>query len=225
MIKNKLTKKGFTLVEMIVVMGIVTIIIAVTLFNYQDVNSKSILKNVAYDMALSFREIQSLGLGAKKYTLSNTTTDSFKTPFGAQFNSGQDIYMLFADEDQNNNCFDNSTLCVCPDGECLSLIRPGYDKIKIYDVCVSDDNGDNSDCISNELIDYASAIFKRPNPDARIYSSESSSPKQLMRVLLQVKDSDDLQMIKVTNTGQVSVKSCTLSSGDYKVGNDNSDCI
>ena len=208
MIKSISTNKGFTLTEMLVVMGIVAILMSVIVFNYQNANSKSILKNVAYDVALSIREVQSIGLGAKKYSVGSTP--SFNTPFGAQFNSGRDGYMIFADEDDNRKCNESSSLCACPDGECLSEITSVYGGVELYDACVSDSDGSNPSCITDP-IDYVSVIFKRPNPDAKIYASDdSNSPRNLLRIFFQSKGDDEAQMIKITNTGQVSVKDCNL---------------
>lgn len=231
MIKQQIKEKGFTLIEMLVVVAIVAVIMTITVFNYQNANHKSILKNVAYDIALSIREIQSVGLGAKKYTTSEGA-NSFNTTFGVQFNSGEEKYMLFADEDDTgsgaNNCSDlitETTLCSCPDGECLSEIGSAHTGIVVYDSCVSDlsPSGDpDLFCISDGFVgsDYTSVIFKRPNPDARIYSSDSAGVSQLMRIFLRSKASDDAQMIKITNTGQISVKNCDLDGGNYKT-----DCI
>ena len=168
MMQHKSTNKGFTLTEMLVVMGIVAVIMSVIVFNYQNANDKSILKNVAYDVALSIREVQSVGLGAKKYTYTSggVTTNSFNTPFGAQFNSGETAYMLFADEDEDNQCDVSDVLCTCPDGECLSEIASAYKGIDLFDACVSnsDPTAGSVDCISGGVTGsgYASVIFKRP---------------------------------------------------------------
>lgn len=220
--KNTSKNKGFTLTEMLVVMAIVAVLMTVVVFNYQDINSKSILRNVAYEVALSIREVQSLGLGAKKYvpTGGGASDGNFTTPFGAQFNTSSTKYMIFADEDEDNQCDASDILCTCPDGECLSEIGSSYGGIQLYDTCVSDDNGDNSDCLT-DTSSSASVIFKRPNPDAKIYhSSDWDSSRQLMRIFFKSKRSDDTQMIKITNTGQISVKMCDISVGDYK-----EDCV
>jgi prepilin-type N-terminal cleavage/methylation domain-containing protein len=214
MIKKILKNKGFTLTEMLVVMGIVGVIMTVVVFNYQDVNSKSILKNVAYDVALSIREVQSLGLGAKKYVSGGVS--SFNTPFGAQFNVGEVKYMLFADEDEDNRCDNSNSLCSCPSGECLSEIGSTYRSIELFDTCVSESTGDDPHCLTDGDTDFNSVVFRRPNPDAKIYSDlDLVNGEQLLRIIFKSTKSDDAQMIKVTETGQISVKGCDVST-DYK---------
>jgi len=221
MIKHKITEKGFTLTEMLVVMGIVTVLMAVVVFNYQSVNHKSILKNVAYDVALSIREIQSLGLGAKKY-VNTDSTSSFTTPFGAQFNQGDNSYMIFADEFDNdvveNFCGTDdvtSSICDCTSsvGECISEVSSSYKGIALYDACMID--GSTTNCINTGTgqASFISVVFKRPNPDAKLYNGTTYG--DTINIIFRSKDDNGAQAISITKTGQVSVIPCDLTDGIY----------
>lgn len=55
-IKNK--TKGFSLLELLVVISIFTIITTIALFNQGQLNSNVLLTNLAYDVALTVREVQ-----------------------------------------------------------------------------------------------------------------------------------------------------------------------
>ncbi len=65
--KNKISKsqKGFTLAEMIIVIGIIGLISSITLFDSRKLNSNILLSNTAYEIGLIIRDAQVSGLGSK----------------------------------------------------------------------------------------------------------------------------------------------------------------
>ncbi|MGH7175638.1 MAG: pilus assembly FimT family protein, partial [Minisyncoccia bacterium] len=56
---------GFTLIEMMVSLAIVTIIAGVVLTSHSSFSNSLIVSNTAYDVALSMREAQSYGIGVR----------------------------------------------------------------------------------------------------------------------------------------------------------------
>lgn len=59
--------RGFTLVEMIVVLAIITLLTLVALVSQNSFNRSILLTNSAYTIALSIRQAQSLGLSSRQY--------------------------------------------------------------------------------------------------------------------------------------------------------------
>ncbi len=60
-------QRGFTLIEMVTVLAIITVITGITLVNQSTFNRSIILTDTSYTVALSIRETQSLGLSSKGF--------------------------------------------------------------------------------------------------------------------------------------------------------------
>lgn len=89
--------RGFTLVELIVVLAIIIIITTITITTQINYNRSLIITNTAYSVALSIREAQTLGLSSRN--------------FGGVQNAGYGVYIqegdltryrVFADIDDTN---------------------------------------------------------------------------------------------------------------------------
>ena len=65
--RRKPVRRGFTLIEMIVVLAIITIITAIILVSQTTFNHTLLLTDTAYTVALSVRETQTLGLSSEAF--------------------------------------------------------------------------------------------------------------------------------------------------------------
>lgn len=84
--------RGFTLVELMVVLTIIVIITVVVLTSQSSFNKTLILANTAYDIALALRSAESYGLGSRAV---GTTVNA---GYGLHFQSGTPgSFTLFAD--------------------------------------------------------------------------------------------------------------------------------
>jgi len=174
---TKIAQKGFTLLEMLVVLSISTIIIGVVLFNYRDADSSLIMRNLAYEVSLTIRQAQTYGLGVRDSGVDN---NAFDVAYGVQFaGSGSgadananDTFYLFADI--YNNGANQARLCNQADSdnpctsqaaeevlEALSLTR----QITFSSIV---GNSTTSNPVQLESGQYLNITFKRPNPDATI---------------------------------------------------------
>lgn len=234
-IGNKKDKiAGFTLLEMLIVIVIISILLVVVLFNYRDVESKSVLKNIAYEVALSIREAQSLGLGVKKYVpdsgIINPGTGVFNQPYGIHVNDGaveaKSIY-LFSDVNEDGIC-DNCTGGACPGtGECRQVLGL-HSGAEIQNICLKGLEGGSTSSLAEECINpkpgvtgssfYSAAVrFKRPNPDARFTAGNQdgsvntsvtnaiSNGGTMVISLVNQRSPDYIQNIEITSLGQLSV--------------------
>lgn len=83
--------KGFTLIEMLVVLSIIAIVTTIALFGQTTFNRSVLLTDTAYTVALSLREMQALGISSRKYgTVQNAG-------YGGRFVPQTVAYVLFAD--------------------------------------------------------------------------------------------------------------------------------
>ncbi len=153
---KKIKQQGFTLIEMITVLGIFMVMTSIVLFNYNKFTGDTILTNMAYEVALSVREAQIYGVSVRN---PNGTIGSaaFGKPYGISFvgtlTGGSSMYSLFADLD-NNNQYGGGATCVAGAGECVTPYTLQRN-VKITSVMTSDT------CTSSNL----SIVFKRPDPE------------------------------------------------------------
>lgn len=158
--KNNFTQKGFTLIEMNIVVTIVVLISAVVLFGYREFSDRLSLSSAAQEIAIAIRESQAYGVSVRE---TGSGTQDFDNAYGIYFDiSNPTVYYLYADLN-NDQKYDHTNDCV---GECISKqqIRNG---IYVSQVCGTPFNGASS-CPVNPSVIGINISFLRPNPDAKI---------------------------------------------------------
>jgi len=196
----KLKKSGFTIVEVLVSITIVTIIMTVILFNYGSFTDKLALSSAAQELAVTLRQAQTYGLSVKEVA---SSPGNFDSAYGVYFDlADQSKYYLFADVVPNkmygvgNGCGGNATECVQQ-----FTLRNG---IRITGLC--------SDTLctpaSGANFNALSVSFLRPNPDASLYFTNSgvffSSPVRGKVVL--TSPQGVVATVTIESTGQVLVQ-------------------
>ena len=104
----KLNRKarGFTLTELLVVVGIMTIMNLLIFANYPEFSQRMALKKTSDDVALVARQAQAYSLGIKRPL--NATDDTKYTGFGIHFDkssTGKKSLIIFADK--NGGTYDD----------------------------------------------------------------------------------------------------------------------
>ncbi len=183
--------KGFTIIELIVSIGIFALMTALLLAKYGNFNQGILLNNLAYDVALTIRSAQSYGLNVKSTTRDNS---NFQSPYGVHFRSGAEDFVFFADLDSNSK-FTNET-----DDKKISLTNIKR-RSKINSVCVGSGVGN---CTSFETLDVT---FKRPDPNAIIVGKNTTTELKgnYAEIVLAASDGT-LKKIIVRSTGQIAVQ-------------------
>ncbi len=149
-----LPSRGFTLTELVVVVAIMTLLTSVFLLQQRQFDSTTLLRSLAYSVALSIREAQTYGLSVRSFT---TATDTEFPAYGVYFNptTYPTEYFLFADVNDNGQ-YDPATEFV--DRYALQ------GNFTIVDVCAV--RGGTPECYSDNLFTEMAVTFRRPNPDA-----------------------------------------------------------
>ena len=152
--------KGFTLIELLVVGAIIIIITTLFLLRQSKFDSSTILRSLAYSIALSMRQAQVYGVSVQGSSQGSSVT--YASGYGLYFSAASPVsYILFADF--NNNGQYNSG----EDIKAFSL-NNGY---RISEICALNSLKNCSgqdDSTGAKTIDTLSVVFRRPNPDACI---------------------------------------------------------
>lgn len=201
-----LLTRGFTLIEMLVAVGIFTLMSAVLLYNYPEFNSRSALDNLAHQIAISIREAQVYGLSVRQ-------TQATYPGYGIYFDKNAPTsFTLFGDKNDNK---------VYDAGEMVDRFDlTGGDRITdlCYNLQTTDytPTSDKGNCNLNNM----TIVFTRPDPDAFITltnwlnvqnppTGSFTSPYISSEVILTSRRGTYKRMIQVYTTGQISVRSAS----------------
>ncbi len=149
---------GFTIFEVVVVIGIMVIISSVILTTYPNFNDRVSTRRAAEEIASSVRQAQAYGLGVKE---SGTGSADFPG-YGLYFQSASPFtYIFFADKIRD--------LQYAGDSEKISEITI-QGKASIVDLCANQKQAVVGPCGLSEL----RAIFLRPQPQVNLKSGSLS---------------------------------------------------
>jgi prepilin-type N-terminal cleavage/methylation domain-containing protein len=182
--------KGFTLVELVISIGIFAMMTALLLAKYGNFNQGILLTNLAYDVALTIRNAQSYGLNVKSAVRNDNL---FSYPYGVHFDINSTTFTFFNDFNDD----DHPSNYIYDNGEAISTSQMKRG-VKISALCVGTGP---SDCgINPSSLDVA---FKRPNPDA-IIKGDGVTYSYAEVTLLGTDGST--RKVVVRSTGQIAVQ-------------------
>ena len=190
--------RGFSLIELMTVVGIITIVTSVVLANNSKYGGSVLLQNLAYDIALSIRQAQVYGISVRGFGVNNST---FTVGYGMHFAVNDPThYELFADL-AGTGIYDadfdpSENIPPSP-----YVIGRGY---YIAKLCAPAGT-DAVSCTSVASPQRLDIVFKRPEPDASIRASGNPSLKDSGRIVVASPRGDILSIV-VDVTGQISVQ-------------------
>jgi prepilin-type N-terminal cleavage/methylation domain-containing protein len=200
--------RGFTLVELLVVMSIILILTSLFILNQQRFNSSTVLRTLAYSVALSVRQAQVYGTSVRENAPGAFDTNSAARGYGIYFSSASPTtYILFADSSTsvtpNNGTYDSGTDTIVQ----TYKLSSGY---TINNFCVV--NASNVSTCSPS-ISSMSILFRRPDPDSCFSTNTNpnicaiNATPLYTSAYVQIKSNSDTRGVNVTLTGQISVGS------------------
>ncbi len=220
--------RGFTLIEMMVVLAIILIITSIALLGQSSFNRSLVLTDTAYTIAFSVREAQSLGISSRKAgTIQNAG-------YGVHFSANASNYLLFADtnpvapgDTANPDVCSGHTETSGPEakpGNCMydavSEIVRTYtlnNGFKIKSFCGTPAGGGAERCStsSSGALQALDILYMRPNTNSVIigitnssFPAPTSARVKLTDATIRITSPDGVaeRCIYVSQAGQVSVQ-------------------
>ncbi len=198
------TRRAFTIVELIVVIGIFTLVMTIALWNQKDLNNSVLITNLAYEIALAVREAQAYGIGVRAETSANDSGD-FRGGFGiyANINNPEQL-ILFHDKDGNMQYdpaggetfviynFQNQR------GNRIKAICVAHTPLSLQGPCTA-----TSGTKTNEV----TILFKRPNPEAAFFIPTTQPiVKGPAIIVLNTPSGNNCRAVVVETTGQIHIE-------------------
>lgn len=196
----KQKKSGFTLIELIVVLGIFGVLSSIIVFNYHDFLSKVDIKSLANDMALKISEVQKNAAFGKQ-NATGSMDASWIPSYGLYFSSSENkAFYTFVDLNPRNGVI-NSVPTNCPSGECLEKINITKNNF-ISSIQVVDTSNHSS------TVSTLNITFLRPGYGATIKSTPTYNNISYAQITVGSTKDDSKATIKIYASGRIQIDSC-----------------
>lgn len=184
--------RGFTLMELMVTVGVFVLLTTVAIMNFRAIDSVFVLRNVAQQVALVIRKAQISGISVQGINSGGVTV--FPS-YGINFDTSRNTsFVLFADIGVGNKLLDSA----CPSAECVQryLLASGYTIKSLY--------GNQKTSAPGVILNRLDISFTRPNPNALIIGNTNSAFSD-GEIVIQSR-TGTTKTIVIWKTGQISIQ-------------------
>ncbi|MFA6463473.1 MAG: hypothetical protein WCV55_00530 [Candidatus Paceibacterota bacterium] len=196
--------KGFSLVEMMVVVTIVIVITSILLFKQSKFSSDILVTNAAYEVALAIRQAQVYGISSKQAS----TGTNLNVGYGIYLSSPvSNSFIIYSDAGYGGNPvvypFNFNTHIQNPtETEYTSVDSPRLTQGQtILRFCA---DGVCSSGTATQLNNLDIGFIK-PNPSALIYANNSNIRSGNATIVVVSALGDKCRIVRITSIGQISV--------------------
>lgn len=97
MMRKRTRSAGFTLIELLAVLGVIVLVSTIIFANNSRFGGKMVLENLAYEIALTIRQVQSYGISVIRFEKTGAFEGAYGIYFNANTNASKKSYVIFAD--------------------------------------------------------------------------------------------------------------------------------
>jgi prepilin-type N-terminal cleavage/methylation domain-containing protein len=196
------TNQGFGLIELMVSIGIITMVMGIVMTKHSSYNGAVLLRAQAYEIALQARETQLMAVS------SAGQLGNYRNVYGLYFNIGtHGSYITF--KDNNGNFYFDA-------GVDSIIGRHNLDG-RFEIAAIRTASGGSVSNVNNLAI-----IFERPNFDARLYIGSNTpvlASVSSVYIDIRVKGTSgsgvgEMRTVEISKTGQIIVKPAAVANGD-----------
>ncbi len=187
---HKISRPGYTLMEMVVSISLITMITALFIANYKSANRRTDLVMQAQKLVADFHQAQNNALGLVKYN-----GDVPAGGWGLYFSNQSDGYVIFADLDGPSPGYSEPGYMEY-DPETEGIEQYGArvvtlpSNLKIFSLVLDD-----------ESIREASVTFLPPDPQTNIHEIGGSGTGNSLGVVIKDERTNTYRMVKINSLG------------------------
>jgi len=196
---------GFTLLELMITIGIMTIISGVVFFNFPKLNQTVLLNRAARELTLALREAQSRATAVAQLPGAAAGTP-FPKNYGIHVKKDSNIFFLFNDKDDDMKCNVGVSPCssssTC-DPECVKRFEFTHG-VKVQNLIPAPGLSLSGD-------DELNILFYRPDPTTKISGCSTSpcDPNSIGPYKIVISrpgyPGSDRRTVQIWTTGQISI--------------------
>ncbi|MBC8464838.1 MAG: type II secretion system protein [Parcubacteria group bacterium] len=212
---------GFTLIELMVVVGIFAFMSGLILANYPRFNAQIILENTAHEVALEVRQAQNFGLGVRETSRGTGEYPAYGVYIPEIDGALENKTKVYLYADVNNDQMYEGGDCIPGGGECIEVLTLRNHHIAALCGDIKTDHP-SADVFrtTDDVIDFNTAhplycnkdsidvLFTRPNPDAfpRSFIDGGSETTHNDIAMVVSTPRGNVRTVVVWSTGQITVE-------------------
>lgn len=185
--------KGFTLIEVVVVIGVVAFIATITLVSFPEFAERVGIEQEAGKLALALRKAQSYALAVREFQSSSGIFPAY----GVNVSLSNPLqYVIFGDPN-GSNVFESFL------GEAVETVHIEK-RVSVYRICGNSQSIPQGSC----SLSSADMVYIRPVPTINLTGVESgiSSLYNDIKVVLRSADGSIEKNVIIWSTGQISIE-------------------
>ncbi len=204
LVKKIITQKqqGFTLVEFIVIMSIFAIMVGVVLFNFTTFRSRVTLDNLAHDIALSIRQVQTSAGASRTIDPNDPEYEAYRgIAFTREGDTFKKDFIVYETESSSDSAYYGGLSTIV---DTISINTPdSLTRITTGD-SIDTAIADGAEEISDSDSGYVSIAFKRFFTEAN-FSPNLPKEHQYMCIQMQSSDEESSRHVCISKIGQISI--------------------